>query len=630
MGPARLRGAPEWVINGGLPPFIPRPDRFDLAPSRQSDDPLAMLFDRWSRWALLTCSLTVAAGVTLTSAPRADAQSLEDEAGFQTEDRAPSVATRHMVAASTPVAAEAGLAVLRKGGSAVDAAVAIESMLTLTEPQSSGFGGGAFFVYFDKATGQITTYDGREMAPSAAGEDYYLGPDGKLLPNDARTTGGRSVGVPGSLRALELAQQAHGKLAWRDLFGDAIDRAENGFPVSPRMHASIASDRHLAKFDAARAYFYEPDGSPLAAGRTLRNPALASTLRAIAIGGADAFYKGEIGADIARAVQSSPNPGKVTAADVANYVAKERPAVCGLYRVYRVCGMGPPSSGAIGTIATLKLLEPFDLAHKPPLGIDSVHLIAEAEKLAHVDRIRYVGDADYGDVPTEALIAPDYLAARAKLIDPARDMGAARPGDPVHKRADGRAPADAGDEAPGTAHFSVVDDQGNVLAMTASVGYAFGSRLFVRGMILNDHISDFTPVPVQDGVKNINRIEPGKRPRSSMSPTLVFDDHGAFLASAGSPGGYFIVGFVAEALVGMLDWGMDPQRAAGLPHVINLNGDTRLERGTSLEGLADGLRARGHTVRIGPINSGLQIIMARDGKLLGGADPRREGVAIGD
>jgi gamma-glutamyltranspeptidase/glutathione hydrolase len=587
----------------------------------------AMLrIDRWARWGLLT----IAVCALSTAAPRVMAQALEDDAGFATEDRAPSVATRHMVAASMPMAAEAGLAILRKGGSAIDAAIAVQAMLTLTEPQSSGFGGGAFIVFFDKATGQITTYDGREMAPSAAGEDYFLGMDGKLLPNDARTTGGRSVGVPGSLRALEAAHKAHGKLAWRELFTDAIDRAENGFPVSARMHASIRGDRHLAQFEAARAYFYEDDGAPLAAGRVLRNPALASTLRAIAIGGADALYKGPIGDDIARAVQSSPNPGKMTATDVANYVAKERPAVCGLYRVYRVCGMGPPSSGAIGTLATLKVLEPFDLARMAPLGVDSVHLLAEAGKLAHVDRIRYVGDADFNEVPTAALTAPEYLALRSKLIDPKRDTGPAEPGDPVHKRADAAMPVFADDEAPGTAHFSIVDDNGNVLAMTTSVGYAFGSRLFVRGLILNDHMSDFTGVPVQDGVKNVNRIEPGKRPRSSMSPTLVFDDHGAFVASAGSPGGYFIVGFVAEALVGMLDWGMDPQRAAGLPHVINLNGDTRVERGTPLEGLADNLRARGHTVRIGPINSGIQAIMARDGKLLGGADPRREGVAIGD
>ncbi|MGE5540392.1 MAG: gamma-glutamyltransferase family protein [Gemmatimonas sp.] len=573
--------------------------------------------------------LAIAACLWVAAGPQALAQAVEDEAGFQTEERAPSVATRHMVAASTPMAAEAGLAILRKGGDAVDAAVAIQAMLTLTEPQSSGFGGGAFIVYFDKASGRITTYDGREMAPSAANERMFLDGNGKLLPNDQRTTGGRSVGVPGSLRALERAHKAHGKLAWRELFTDAIARAENGFPVSPRLHASIRSDRHLASFEAARAYFYEPDGQPLAANRTLRNPALASTLRAIAIGGADAFYRGDIGADIARAVQSSPNPGGMTAADVAGYVAKERPAVCGLYRVYRVCGMGPPSSGAIGTIATLKLLEPFDLARLPPLGIESVHLLAEAGRLAHVDRIRYVADADYADVPTEALIAPEYLKLRSALIDPVRDMGRAAPGDPVHKRADGGAAFDAA-EAPGTAHFSIVDDDGNALAVTTSVGYAFGSRLFVRGMILNDHMSDFAGLPTDHGVPNPNRIEGGKRPRSSMSPTLVFDRDGAFFASAGSPGGGMIVGFVAEALVAMLDWNMDPQRAAGLPHVINLNGDTRIERGTALESLADDLRARGHTVRVGPINSGIQAIMARDGKFLGGADPRREGVAVGD
>jgi gamma-glutamyltranspeptidase/glutathione hydrolase len=320
----------------------------------------------------------------------------------------------------------------------------------------------------------------------------------------------------------------------------------------------------------------------------------------------------------------------MTAGDLATYRAKERVPVCGLYRIWRVCGMGPSSSGAIGTIATLKLLERFDLASLPPLGIEAVHLLAEAGRLAHADRTRYVADPDFVDVPTEALIADDYLALRSKLIDPARDIGTVNPGDPIHKRADAGVPMGDDTEMAGTAHMSIVDDDGNALAMTTSVGLAFGSRIFVDGFILTDQLSDFAVRPEDNGVKQVNRVEAGKRPRSSMSPTLVFDRDGHFVAAAGSPGGNLIVGFVSEVLVAMLDWGMNPQRAAGLPHIVNLNGDTRIEKGTALDSLASALEARGHKVRSSPLASGTQAILARDGKLWGGADPRREGVAIGD
>jgi gamma-glutamyltranspeptidase/glutathione hydrolase len=519
---------------------------------------------------------------------------------------------------------------LRAGGSAIDAAVAVQAMLTLTEPQSSGLGGSSFIVYFDKKSGHVFTYDGRETAPAAAGENLFLDTTGKLLPAAQRFTGGRSVGVPGTLKVLELAHKAHGKRPWNTLFTAAIARAESGFPVSRRLHDSIRRDRYLPEFAAAKRYFFTADGEPLAAGAMLRNPALAETLRAVAANGGDAFYKGAIAADIARAVQSAPNPGAMSTADLADYQAKERPPVCAVYRIWRVCGMGPPSSGGIGTIATLTMLERFDLAALPPLGIEAVHLLAEAGKLAHADRIRYVADSDFIDVPANALIAPDYLALRSALIDPVRDIGAVQPGDPVHKRADAGTPMGDDAETAGTAHMSIVDDDGNALAMTTSVGLAFGSRILVRGFILTDQLSDFTARPEEDGIEHPNRVGAGKRPRSSMSPTLVFDGQGHFIAAAGSPGGNFIVGFVSEVLVAMLDWRMDPQRAAGLPHVLNLNGDTRIERGTALEALTDDLKARGHTVRVAPLASGTQAILVRDGKLLGGADPRREGVAIGD
>jgi gamma-glutamyltranspeptidase/glutathione hydrolase len=558
------------------------------------------------------------------------AQTADEDTSFATHARAASVATRHMVAASDPLAAEAGLAVLRAGGNAVDAAVAVQAMLTLTEPQSSGIGGSSYIVYFDRKSGRVFSYDGRERAPAAATERLFLDSSGKPLPAEQRFTGGRSVGVPGTVAALARAHTEHGKLPWAKLFDAAITRAESGFPVSRRLHESIRRDRWLPHFAAARSYFFNADGTPLATGAVLRNPMLADTLRAIAAGGTDAFYRGAIAADIVRAVQREPNAGAMTAADLANYRARQRTPVCGSYRVWRVCGMGPSSSGGIGTIATLGMLERFDLPHIPPLGIESVHLLAEAGRLAHADRTRYVADPDFVDVPVDALIAKDYLALRSALIDPARDIGTVAPGDPVHKRADAGVPMGNDTETAGTAHMSIVDDEGNVFAMTTSVGLAFGSRIFVRGFILTDQLSDFAARPEDDGIQDANRVAGGKRPRSSMAPTLVFDRDGKFVAAAGSPGGNLIVGFVSEVLIAMLDWGMDPQQAAALPHVVNLNGDTRIERGTALEKLAPELKARGHTVRVQSLASGTQAILVRDGKLLGGADPRREGVAIGD
>jgi gamma-glutamyltranspeptidase / glutathione hydrolase len=586
--------------------------------------------NRRARLPLIGLALAASIAVSAPFVARAQDAAGEDLAGFRTERRAPTVAAHHMIAASDPLAAEAGLSVLRAGGSAIDAAVAVQAMLTLTEPESSGIGGSSFIVYFEKSTGRVSTYDGREAAPAADDENLFLDSSGKPLPAAERFTGGRSVGVPGTLRALELAHRTHGTRPWATLFDAAIARAQSGFPVSRRLADSIRRDRYLPQFAPAKTYFFDASGQPLAAGATLKNPALANTLKAIAAKGADAFYKGPIAVDIARAVRDAPNPGTMTTDDLAFYEAKERAPVCGAYRVWRICGMGPPSSGAIGTIATLGMLERFDMAALPPLGLEAVHLLAEAGRLAHADRIHYVADSDFIDVPTDALIAPDYLALRSALIDPARDIGTVKPGDPVHKRADAGVPMGDDAELAGTAHMSIVDDAGNALAMTTSVGLAFGSRIFVDGFLLTDQLSDFSVRPKENGIENPNRVDGGKRPRSSMAPTLVFDHDGNFTAAAGSPGGNLIVGFVSEVLVAMLDWGMDPQRAAGLPHVVNLNGDTRLERGTALESMAAELKARGHTVRVQPLASGTQAILVRDGKLLGGADPRREGVALGD
>jgi gamma-glutamyltranspeptidase / glutathione hydrolase len=585
-----------------------------------------------SPWAAsaLVMALVLMLSIPALAQPILTEGATEDLSGFATEDRAPAIASHHMIAASDPLAAEAGLSVLRSGGNAVDAAISVQAMLTLTEPESSGIGGSAYLVYFEKKSGRVFAYDGRETAPIGADENLFIGSDGKPLPAAAIFTGGRSVGVPGVLRMLELAHKEHGKTPWGQLFKPAIETATNGFPLSPRLAKSVQHDRYLPQFASARAYFFDPSGSPLPAGTLLRNPALADTLQTIATKGADALYGGPIAEDIVRAVRAEPNAGDMTIADLATYDANESDPVCGLYRLWRICGMGPSSSGALGTIATLKMLQRFDLAKMKPLDIESVHLLAEAGRLAHADRTRYVADPDFVDVPVESLLADDYLSLRSKLIDPNRDIGTVNPGDPLRKRADLGAPMGSDGEIAGTSHFVIVDDDGNALAMTTSVGLAFGSRIFVRGFFLTDQMSDFAVRPDSNGMKDINRVEAGKRPRSSMSPTLVFDRSGNFVAATGSVGGNLIVGFVSEVLVAMLDWGMDPQKAAGLPHVVNINGDTRIEKGTSLDGLAKALEVRGHKVRSSPLASGTQAIMARDGKLFGGADPRREGVAIGD
>jgi gamma-glutamyltranspeptidase/glutathione hydrolase len=536
------------------------------------------------------------------------------------------LAHRHMVVAANPLAAEAGLEVLRQGGNAVDAAIAVQMVLNLVEPQSSGIGGGAFLLYYDAKTGTLDAYDGRETAPASAKPTMFLDENGK--PHSFRdvVAGGLSVGVPGVVAMLELAHKAHGKLPWAGLFAPAIKLAETGFAVSARLHGEIAADTHLKDFPAAKAYFFDANGRPLAEGARLANPALAQTLRTIAAGGAAAFYKGPIAADIAAAVVNAPaNKATLTEDDLARYQAKRREAVCGPYRVWLVCGMPPPSSGGIGVAQMLGILDSRPLDAMPPLGLRAVHLIAEAGRLAYADRNLYVADPDKYPVPTARLIDPSYLAARAKLISPDRSMGTAQPGD-LHAAL---AP-DPSEGGVSTTHVSIVDDGGNAVSLTSSVENAFGSRLMVRGFLLNNQLTDFSFVPEIDGRLVLNRAEPGKRPRSTMAPTIVLTADRRLALVVGSPGGVRIIGFVANTVIAALDWAMDVQDAVALPHFASRNGPTELEAATPVADLKDALEAMGHQVRIDEMNSGLHAIRVTPRGLMGGADPRREGVALGD
>jgi len=541
------------------------------------------------------------------------------------------VADTFMVAAANPLAAEAGRAVLAAGGSAADAAVAVQMMLNLVEPQSSGIGGGAFALIWDPARQRLTTLDGREKAPMAADETYWLGSDGQPVPWWDAVVGGRSVGVPGTLKLLETLHAAHGTMPWADLLQPAIDVADEGFVISPRLAASIAAaqEKKLDLFDEARAYFFEADGTPKAAGTVLRNPAFADTLRLIAEQGSAPFYEGDIAADIVAAVKTDINPGILTLDDMAAYDVVERAPVCKPYRGYEVCGMGPPTSGGLTVGQILGLLESFDL---PALGPSAAawHLYAEAAKLAYADRGLYMADVDFVPMPIKGLLDPDYLAGRAAMIDPTATMPTPAPaGVPPWDEAALWAP-DTQPERPGTSHFVIVDADGMMVSMTTTIETGFGSRVMTRGVLLNNELTDFSRAPADEAGHPIaNRVEGGKRPRSSMSPTIVFRD-GSPVLLVGSPGGSRIINYVANALVAILDWGMDPQAALNMGHVVDRNGPIELEEGTEAEKYAEVLTALGQEVTVGPLESGLHAILIRDGHLIGAADPRREGVALGE
>ena len=574
------------------------------------------------------------AGFLLMMAGAASAQQAADtkapEAGSGIQAKEAVHATRHMVVAANPLAAEAGLDVLRKGGTAADAMVAVQTVLGLVEPQSSGLGGGAFLVWYDAATGKLTTLDGRETAPAAATPKLFIDIDGKPLDFMVAVVGGRSVGTPGVPRLLETLHRRAGKLPWASLFDTGTRLATDGFEVSPRLATLIAEDvGYLDSEAATKSYFFDASGAPLNAGALLKNPEYAASLKAIAAGGADAFYRGPIAEKIVAVVTGHGNAGGLSLADLEGYAVKEREAVCAPYRGLEVCGMGPPSSGAITIGQILGMIEPFDLAALGQDDPESWRIIGDATRLAFADRERYLGDADFVAIP-KGMLDPEYLKTRSALLRRTTALGKdeVAAGEPPRDKAELRIDGISG-EIPATSHISIVDDAGNVAVMTTSIEGAFGSRLFVGGFLLNNQLTDFSFEPEKDGQAVANRVEPGKRPRSSMAPTIVLRD-GKPVYALGSPGGSNIIPYVATTLVGLVDWKMDMQQAIAMPHLSNRFGTYNIEAGTGAEALVKDLEALGYTVKAGELNSGLHGIALGKGELTGGADPRREGVALGD
>ena len=538
----------------------------------------------------------------------------------------PVFAKNWMVSVANPHAAAAGARVLSEGGTAADAMVAVQAVLGLVEPQSSGIGGGAFLVWYDGKSGETTTLDGRETAPLAATPRLFQNEKGERLKFWDAVVGGRSVGVPGTPALMEAAHKKWGQNTWNSLFSEAIDLAENGFAVSPRLAALVARDaERLGRFSDTAEYFF-PNEQPLVEGDLLTNPAYAEVMRRITNDGAKVIYSGDIARAIVNTVRGAEkNPGVLSLTDLQIYKVKERPAVCAPFRGHQVCGMGPPSSGALTVGQILGLLNQF-----PPGSSNdpqTLRLIGDASRLAFADRGRYMADSDFVPMPTQGLLAQDYLSERAKLLNGPDALTEAVPGNPEYSHASLWAD-DVSLELPSTSHISIVDRFGNALSMTTTIENSFGSRLMTHGFLLNNELTDFSFSSHRNGVPIANRVEPGKRPRSSMSPTIILKDGRPTLV-IGSPGGSRIIGYVAEAIVAHIDWGMNIQAAVSIPHAINRFGTYDLEKGTSLEAMVAPLKGLGYKVNLRSLNSGLHAISIGENGLFGGADPRREGIAIG-
>jgi gamma-glutamyltranspeptidase/glutathione hydrolase len=532
-----------------------------------------------------------------------------------------------MVSAANPHAVEAGLEALRAGGDAIDAAIAVQSVLGLVEPQSSGLGGGAFLLYFDAESGVTSVYDGRETAPASAGPGLFLDENGEALSFFNSVFSGHSIGVPGAINMLAMAHGDHGQLAWSAGFEHAAELAENGFEVSPRLQSFIvrmAPRTPIDEWPASRNYFYLEDGSPLPIGHLLQNPAYAESARAI---GADAraMYEGPLAAAIIDAVQDQPRPGGLTLSDLASYQAVRRDVLCRPYREWTICGAPPPSSGGVIVNEILGLLEPYDMSATGPDSVEGWRRFIEASRLAYADRDAYVADPDFVAVPSAGLVDDDYIATRAQAINRERALPTVSPGRPAGILEPG---ADATPDSPGTSHFVIVDHDGDVVSMTTTVESVFGSHRMAGGFFLNNQLTDFSRTPVDaNGALIPNAAAGGKRPRSSMSPMIVFDADGEFVLATGSPGGSSIIGYTAKTLVGMLDWGLTPQEAIELPNVVARGDVVRIENGMSPE-IVEGLTDLGFTIDAnrGEI-SGIHIVRRlADGTLIGGADPRREGI----
>lgn len=571
--------------------------------------------------------------LSISSAPAQQASDTTAPEGATGKTSASRVeATDFMVAAANPLAAQAGREILANGGNAIDAMVAVQAVLGLVEPQSSGLGGGAFLVYYDASAKRLTTFDARETAPMEATPKLFLDDAGQPLKFMDAVVGGRSVGTPGTVRLLEDVQIRYGQQSWPALWKPAAKLARDGFAVSPRLASMIAAEGDaLKRYDGARNYFFDQAGAPLKAGHILKNPEYAKTIEAIATGGADAFYRGPIAEDIVKTVRGArDNPGVLSPIDLATYHIKEREPVCFAYRALDICGMGPPSSGGIAIGQMLGVAENFDLKALGPENVESWRIIGDAQRLAFADRERYVADTDFQPLPIKGLLEKTYLGERAKLLDGDKALAkdAVKAGVPEwdHAMLLGR---DAAIELPSTSHFVIVDRQGNVVSMTTTIENGFGSRLMTHGFLLNNELTDFS-FKTHDGAFAIaNRVEPGKRPRSSMAPTIVMKDDKPLLA-LGSPGGSQIIGYVAQALIAYIDWGMPVEQIVAQPHLINRFGTYDIEAGTIAEKFGEPLKALGYEVKPVEMTSGLHAIEITGNGLVGSADPRREGVALGE
>ncbi|MDA9557291.1 gamma-glutamyltransferase [Vibrio sp.] len=537
----------------------------------------------------------------------------------------------YMVTAANPIATQAGSDILAQGGNAIDAMVTTQLMLGLVEPQSSGIGGGAFLVYWDSKKSKLTTFDGRETAPMAATPRLFQNEEGEALSFYDAVVGGRSVGTPGTVKLLWETHQKLGKLDWETLVQPVIEQANKGFKISPRLASQIKGDQErLSRFQSTREYFFNSDGTPKEEGTLLNNPQYANTLSLIAQRGADAFYTGQIAEDIINTVNNAEgNPGVLSLDDLEAYDIKERKPICSSYQSYDICGMGPPSSGALTLSQILTITEQFDLKAWGPDNPNSWQVIGDASRLAFADRGRYMADEDFVPMPTQGLIDPTYLADRAALIQEGKALDTVSAGTPPWSYANKQEQADdIAIELPSTSHFNIVDKEGNVISMTTTIENGFGSRLMTNGFLLNNELTDFSFKTHNEGHPIANRLEPGKRPRSSMAPTIMMKDDQPYMA-IGSPGGSRIIGYVAQAIIAHTQWDMSIQEAANQPHLLNRFGKMEIEQGTGAESFATSLEGMGFSTQIRDLNSGIHAIRITDKGLKGAADPRREGAAIG-
>jgi len=581
--------------------------------------------------------------LVLAACGRSESDAAAVEQAEKAEARENTAPKRYFISSANPYATAAGEVILKRGGSAVDAAIATQAMLGLVEPQSSGLGGGAFMIHYDPSTGVLETYDGREVAPASATPDRFLKDDGTPMQFYDAVAGGLSVGVPGIVRMLELAHEEHGALPWADLLALAESQATEGFSVSPRLFGLLERIPRLKQLPAAAAYFYDENGAPHPVGYNLKNPAYAKTLRFLSVEGADYFYEGPLAEQIVETVNGAPNPGGMTLEDLKNYKPVKRAPVCGKYRTYEICSMAPPSSGGVTMLQILSLLEPFDVADAGADTVESLHLIFEASRLAYADRSKFLADQDQvaaeGGMTQEELIAgllnPPYLKARAELIDRSKAAETVEAGDPSQfPIAEGASPGawrsladDASPEPPSTTHFAIVDGDGRVVSMTSTVEFAFGSHLMTGGMVLNNQLTDFSFLPEKDGVPIANAVAPGKRPRSSMSPVIMFDENGDVFGAVGSPGGPAIIGYVAKVLIGIVDWNLSMQAAIDAPNAVYPRGAPTLEEERYDAQTVEGLKNLGHETTTRALTSGLHgFVKTADGGFDGGADKRREGV----